>query len=1039
METTTLPNKLQALVDPQEVRQFANLHMRNGQVIEIRVLDGMLLEDRLPYNKPRILNGWFNDVEALVESLQGIASATGVYATINPCVPDLLAKVNNRIIGKATTATSGEQIIARRNLLLDLDPARVANIAGIPTNNTEHQTALDLGKVIRDTLSAEGWPLPVEIDSGNGAYLLYAVDLPADDGGLVERVLKGVAERFDTKQVHVDQTTFDLPRIMRVPGTGNCKGDGTKDRPHRDAKLLSIPDEIHPVPTELLEAIAIPVEQAQPKQEQKSTSKSTSPKKDKQPPDYLDEWNVAYGSQQPYNNGSKWQLTNGCPFCSNNDHNAFVYIRPNGELGFKCSHNSCTGLHWQDFRLRFEPTAYDKRDDRSNTTTYSPGQAPSSNANGHKEAESGLPRVILGGQLRDSRDESLQHLGKSEEQDPTIFVQSGRLVQTGRDKDHKTIIMAMGVPEIKNALTKAADFFTLRKKGDDYSPAPASPPKEIAEAILALSPSKWPFKQLEAIVETPVIRPDGTILQKPGYDELTKLYYAPHKDMHACTVPERPSEEEVQNARAVLEDIIIEFPFVDQSDMANMLALMITPIIRPAIKRHVPLALLDAPKQASGKGLLADVVSIVATGEPASILTAPGNDEEWRKEITSILMKGSTIIAIDNLPGRLQSSKLDAVLTADWWTDRLLGGNTMVRVRQRAVWLATGNNIKVGGDLARRCYRIRIDPKMSKPWTRAGFKYEDLATHCSEHRSQIIAAILTLVRAWFVAGCPQDKSILSMATFTGWARMAGSILSFAGIEGFLGNLNKLYDEMDVENAQWALFLQAWQDMFGEKAIPVKMLIAALAEEKENDTPNQKPFEDLNEGSTGGAEKSTGGALAEYLPDNLQTALKEKPKSFNIILGKALESKREACFGERDLRLEKVKDTDAKQWTWKVVTGGTGGANNPSVRKNYSSASDTENEKTEENNKYNVGIDDYPYHPYEESTQNGKYATNQGEKTTEPLSDIRQDDLFTGTPPVNSNTPPVTDSRLPNRACMKCDTLDWAWDETLEIAVCRGCA
>jgi len=681
---------------------------------------------------------------------------------------------------------------------------------------------------------------------------------------------------------------------------------------------------------------------------------------------------------------------------------------------FSCFHAHCDGREWSDVRLKHEPTAYDKRDAWSNTTSYNPGQ-DSSNGNGNKEAATGLPCVILGGQLRESRDESLEHLGKSEEQEPIIFVQSDRLVQIGRDKEHKAVIMHMGIAEIKNALTKACDFFTLRKKGDEVELKPASPPKEVAEAILALSPSKWPFKTLEAIVETPVIRPDGTILQKPGYDEQTKLYYAPHKDMHTCTVPESPSEEEVQNARAVLEDVIIEFPFVDQSDMANMLALMITPIIRPAIKRHVPLALLDAPKQASGKGLLADVVSIVATGEPASILTAPGNDEEWRKEITSILMKGSTIIAIDNLPGRLQSSKLDAVLTADWWADRLLGGNTMVRVRQRAVWLATGNNIKVGGDLARRCYRIRIDPKMSKPWTRAGFKYEDLATHCSEHRSQIVAAILTLVRAWFVAGCPQDKSILPMATFTGWARMAGSILSFAGIEGFLGNLNKLYDEMDVENAQWALFLQAWQDMFGEKAIPVKMLIAALADEKENDTPSQNTFDDLNESSTGGAEKSTGGALAEFLPDNLQTALKEKPKSFNIILGKALESKREACFGERDLRLEKVKDTDAKQWTWKVVTGGTGGAHNPSARKNYSSASNAENEKDEENVKYNLGMDDYPYHPYEESTQNGKYATNQGEKTTEPLADTHQENVFQEQPPVNQNRPPVNLDALPEIA------------------------
>jgi hypothetical protein len=620
------------------------------------------------------------------------------------------------------------------------------------------------------------------------------------------------------------------------------------------------------------------------------------------------------------------------------------------------------------------------------------------------EENTDLPRVILGGQLRDNRDESLQYLGKSEELEPTIFVQSGRLVQIGRDKEHKAVIMHMGIPEIKNALTKACDFFTLRKvpnTENEYVPKPASPPKEIAEAILALSPSKWPFKQLDAIVETPVVRPDGTILQNPGYDEVTKLYYAPHKGMQECKVSDCPSKKEVQNARAILEDIIDEFPFVDQSDMANMLALMFTPIIRPAIKRHVPLALIDAPKQASGKGLLADIVSIIATGEAASILTAPGNDEEWRKEITSILMRGSTIISIDNLPSRLQSSKLDAVLTADWWIDRLLGGNTMVKVPQRATWMATGNNIKVGGDLARRCYRIRIDPKMSKPWTRAGFKHEDLATFVSEHRAEIIAAILTLVRSWFVADCPIDKTILSMATFTGWARMTGSILKHAGIEGFLGNLNKLYDEMDVENAQWALFLQAWKDTFGEKAIPVKMLVASITEE-----PKQ---EDM---FTGGDENVTGGALAEFLPDNLQTALKEKPKSFNIILGKALEKRHETCFGDNNLRLEKVRNTDAKQWEWKVVTGGTGGDNSPLRTEKMSLDSSGKSNEEKGNAKTNSGLDDYPYHPYEKESSNGKNGTNLGEKPSEAGSSNQQESVFSEQPPVNQKQPPVNLDALP---------------------------
>lgn len=1013
-------------VDTKEIRRFANLLMNNGQVIETRVLDGMLLKDRPPYDKPRVIAGWFDSPDALVSEIKQIASAAGIYATINPCTPELRARANNRLKDKKITATTDQQIVRRQYLFLDADPEREGHVTGIPSNEREHQLALDFVETVCEELKHEGWPDAIRFDTGNGGCALFAIDQPAHDNGLVERVLKGLAQRFDTEQVHFDQTTFNQSRIMRIPGTWNCKGDGIEDRPHRMARIIHIPDEMQIVPTELLEATAIPVGKEQ-KQEQKIENKSISHKKSGQlPTGYLDQWGVAYRDGKPYNGGQKWQLVDGCPFCGNNDHNAFVYISSDNELGFKCSHNSCKGLRWKDFRLHFKQ----KSKPRSSTTTHSPGQEQASN----------LPCIILGGQLRDIRDRALLALGQYEEEDPTIFIQGSRLVQIGHDESHKAIIRPMGIAEMKNALTRAADFYTTRQKGDDIELVPAKPPKDIAEAILALDPSQWPFLSLVAIVETPVTRPNGTILQNPGYDEQTRLYYAPHKDMHICKVPDNPTKEEVQNARAILEDIIAEFPFVDQSDRANMLALMITPITRPAIKRHVPQALIDAPKQGTGKGLLSDIVSIIATGEPASILTAPNNEEEWAKKITSILMCGSTIITIDNIPGRLQSSKLDAVLTADWWIDRLLGGNTMIKVPHRATWMATGNNIKVGGDLARRCYRIRIDPKISKPWNRTGFKYEDLATHVKEYRSEKVTAILTLVRAWFAAGCPIDKNIPSLGTFTGWARMVGSILSFAGIKGFLQNLDKLYDEMDEENAQWAIFLQAWKDTFGNQAIFIKELVAALTEEEKE--VKQEPLEGLDKNSTGGDEKSTGGCLADSLPDSLQNTLrsipKEKQKNFNVSLSKQLEKRVDTCFGENNLSLKKERDKDRNTTKWSVVSGGSGGSFTPSARESFSSDESAENNSDV---KYSNDLDNLRNLRNlrnEESSINGKNGANQDGRMAESLSNAYQEDFFTGEPPVKTGEPPV-DSRLPDRVCYVCNQRDWSWDEILEMPVCSRCS
>src|SRR5258708_5158035 len=294
--STTPPAKLP--IDASEVRHFWQVITRPGYVYEIRCIKASLHGDRLPYDKPRTINGYFNDVEKLITALQQIARADGVYIIPNPCQRALLAHTNNRFRDRDTKCAKDEEIIARHLMLLDLDPEREGGIRGIPTTDAESRIADDFAQAIRTWLAEHGWSEPIKIDSGNGRYLAIVIDLPADDNGLVQRALKGLAQQLDINAIHIDQTTYNQARLMRLPGTWNCKGDGTEDRPHRIAKLLSAPDETQPVPVELLEAIAVPVEQ-----EQKPASKSTSYKQDKQPPDYLDEWNVAYGTQQPYNGG----------------------------------------------------------------------------------------------------------------------------------------------------------------------------------------------------------------------------------------------------------------------------------------------------------------------------------------------------------------------------------------------------------------------------------------------------------------------------------------------------------------------------------------------------------------------------------------------------------------------------------------------------------------------------------------------------------------------------------------------------------------
>jgi hypothetical protein len=52
-----------------------------------------------------------------------------------------------------------------------------------------------------------------------------------------------------------------------------------------------------------------------------------------------------------------------------------------------------------------------------------------------------------------------------------------------------------------------------------------APPADYANILL--KQVTWKFPSLKAVIETPTLRADGRILQTPGYDPDTWLYYMP--------------------------------------------------------------------------------------------------------------------------------------------------------------------------------------------------------------------------------------------------------------------------------------------------------------------------------------------------------------------------------------------------------------------------------------------------------------------------------------------------------------------------------
>jgi hypothetical protein len=167
-------------------------------------------------------------------------NAMGVYFTLNPVDPTLLARAFNRGKRYSVFTTKDSEILRRRWLPIDFDPKRPS---GISSTAFEHQAAIDRARECRDWLRGRGFPDPILADSGNGGHLLYGIDLPNDQESTdyVRGVLNTVADRFSDAVVEVDRSVFNAARIWTAYGTLAMKGDSTPERPHRIARILEYP------------------------------------------------------------------------------------------------------------------------------------------------------------------------------------------------------------------------------------------------------------------------------------------------------------------------------------------------------------------------------------------------------------------------------------------------------------------------------------------------------------------------------------------------------------------------------------------------------------------------------------------------------------------------------------------------------------------------------------------------------------------------------------------------------------------------------
>jgi hypothetical protein len=328
------------------LRDAVALLLAPGKVVEVRALTDQHTH-----------SGYFSGPEALIRAVEPLdtdTSVLGIYVTLNEMNPALLSRRANRIkmrLSRKDATTGDADILHRRWLPIDIDPKRPS---GVSSTDEEHGLALAKADEIAAWLTSFGFPEPITGDSGNGAHLLYRIDLANDEPAtlIVKGCLAALDALFSDDRVSVDTANFNASRIWKLYGTISRKGDDTLDRPHRRSRIIAAPDVPVVVTVDQLRDLAARLPDEQHAQQQPVAA----PGKGFDLRHWLDKNGIGIRSEKPYSGGTLFVLDQ-CPFSSAHKDGAFAIQFANGAVFAGCKHTSCGGgtQRWQELRERYEP------------------------------------------------------------------------------------------------------------------------------------------------------------------------------------------------------------------------------------------------------------------------------------------------------------------------------------------------------------------------------------------------------------------------------------------------------------------------------------------------------------------------------------------------------------------------------------------------------------------------------------------------------------------------------------------------------------
>ena len=459
--------------------------------------------------------------------------------------------------------------------------------------------------------------------------------------------------------------------------------------------------------------------------------------------------------------------------------------------GFKCLHGHCAERHVRDL-LRFVDIEVNAA--RMKPTIH-----------------------VIAGEIHRVVDAAERELANSRRH----YQRGGLIVTVVTDPGtRETRVQDISAPALVRALAGAATWERFDARSEDW--VRVDPPARHA-TVLFDSTSYHHLPVLTGLARQPYLRPDGSLMTAAGYDAATGMFGV--FDTREFSIPDNPTHTQAEAALALLKDLLAEFSFASDTDLAAAVSSMLTAAVRPSLV-HAPMVHARAHTVGSGKSYLCELITAFATPQRGTPTTFPGDDEECRKLLLAELLRAPAVIEFDNLTGDLVAHKsLCTALTSEHMSGRILGVSKTATVSTRALFLSSGNNVGPVNDMTRRCITIHLDPACEVPAARS-FKRPELVRDVLRERGRYVSAALTIVQAWVVASRPQT-ACKSIAGYHDWSDLCRQPLLWLGLADATESVFEAMAE-DPDRETLDRLLTAWQSVFGKTSAMVRDAVKQAA-------------------------------------------------------------------------------------------------------------------------------------------------------------------------------------------------------------------